>query len=207
MKNYSGRGGSNHQKTLSGWAERVPEFHWRLHPNDVGGLETLRTFEEIELHRLAFVQRTIAILLNGGKMDEYIFASRALDKTVALGPVKPLYCTFFSHRNSFRLRAMELLRCLRHNFRFETLPWHRSRTERSFRFADSTRASVMGSRVQRRPCVMRHRAPEPTVDCPSIDCQTQETSTRSLERLCRMNWQRQKIIFRNLRSLQDIFFE
>ena len=31
------------------------------------------TFEEFELHGFAFVQGTISIFLNGGKMDEYVF--------------------------------------------------------------------------------------------------------------------------------------
>jgi hypothetical protein len=37
-------------------------------------------------------------------MNENIFPGGTLNKTVSFRPVKPLYCTFLSHKNSFRLR-------------------------------------------------------------------------------------------------------
>lgn len=70
----------------------------RLYPNYVRRLEALGTFEQIEFHRLPFIQRAIAILLNGGKMDKNIFASGALNKTVPFRSIEPFNCAFLSHK-------------------------------------------------------------------------------------------------------------
>ena len=76
----------------------------RLGADDVARLKAFGAFEQIELHGLTLVERAVAVLLNGGEMDENILSRGALDKTISLRPVEPLYCTFLSHRkNSFPL--------------------------------------------------------------------------------------------------------
>jgi len=65
---------------------------------DVGCLETLRSLEQVELNRFAFVQRAIAVFLDCGEVNENVFACGALNEPVSLGPVKPLYCTLLSHK-------------------------------------------------------------------------------------------------------------
>jgi hypothetical protein len=65
--------------------------------NDVTRLEPLGALQQIELHGFALVQRAIAILLDGGEMNEDILTSGPLDKTVSFSPVEPLYCTLLSH--------------------------------------------------------------------------------------------------------------
>jgi hypothetical protein len=77
--------------------------------HNVRRLESFGTFEQLELHNFAFVQRAISIFLDDGEMDEHVFACGALDETISLGSVKPLYCTLlFIHENSFRLRIKSL---------------------------------------------------------------------------------------------------
>src|ERR1700690_3175446 len=66
--------------------------------HDVACLEALRSFEQIELDGLAFIQRAIAILLNGGEMHEDILARGALDEPVSLRPVEPLHSPLLSHK-------------------------------------------------------------------------------------------------------------
>jgi len=65
---------------------------------DVGCLETLRSLEQVELNRFAFVQRAIAVFLDCGEVNENVFACGALNEPVSLGSVKPLYCTLLSHK-------------------------------------------------------------------------------------------------------------
>ena len=95
------------QKTLSAGTERVREdFRLRrLYANYVRCLETLGAFQQIELHRFAFIERAVSILLDRGEMDEHVLASGALDKSISFRPVEPLYCSLLSHRYSFRLIA------------------------------------------------------------------------------------------------------
>ena len=45
----------------------------------------------------AFIERPIAVRLDRGKVHENIFAGFSLYESEALGRVKPLHCTFFSH--------------------------------------------------------------------------------------------------------------
>src|SRR6266849_4029284 len=73
-----------------------------LSADHIGRLEALGALEQIKLHRFAFVERAVAILLNRGEMDEHVFASGALDEPVTFSPVEPLHCTLLSHKNSFR---------------------------------------------------------------------------------------------------------
>ena len=60
--------------------------------DNVGCLEAFRPLQQIELNRFALVQRAVTVLLDGGEMDKNIFAGGALDKTISLSPVEPLYC-------------------------------------------------------------------------------------------------------------------
>ncbi len=74
------------------------------HTHNIGGLEAFRTFEQVELYKLAFVQTTIAIFLNRGEVNEHVFPGGPLDETITFGPIEPLHCTLLSHRTySFRL--------------------------------------------------------------------------------------------------------
>jgi len=79
---------------------RAPAPHWRCNKNPlddprgfanwlekiyaarnyVARLEALRAFEQVELDSLAFVQRAVAVLLDGGEMHEDILAGGALDE-------------------------------------------------------------------------------------------------------------------------------
>ncbi len=68
-----------------------------LQTADVLGLQPFGALLHLELHFRALVKRTITVRLDGRKMDEYIVTAVALDETIALGGVKPLHNTFFSH--------------------------------------------------------------------------------------------------------------
>jgi hypothetical protein len=65
--------------------------------DDVTRLEPLGALQQIEFHGFALVQRAIAVLLDGGKMNEDIFPGGALDKSIPFRPVEPLHCTLLSH--------------------------------------------------------------------------------------------------------------
>ena len=82
---------------LKGFSE-FPDYGCRVSgADDVTCLEPLGALQQIELHGFALVQRTIAVLLDCGEMNEDIFPSGSLDKSVSLSTVKPLYCTLLSH--------------------------------------------------------------------------------------------------------------
>ena len=66
-------------------------------PYDVRRLEALGAFEEIELHRLAFIQAAVAVLLDGGEVNENISPGGPLDEAVTFGSIEPLHCTLLSH--------------------------------------------------------------------------------------------------------------
>src|ERR1700690_1877571 len=57
----------------------------------------LRAFGELELNTLALLQAAETASLDGREMHKYIFASLPADEAVALGVVKPLYCSLFCH--------------------------------------------------------------------------------------------------------------
>jgi hypothetical protein len=68
--------------------------------SDLGRLDVLRlpalgALDHVKLNLLTFLQAAEAASLNGGEMHEYIFAILAADESVALGVVKPLYCSCF----------------------------------------------------------------------------------------------------------------
>src|SRR5208337_4287203 len=90
------------QKTLPtdprGFANWLGKFLCRAH--HVACLKALRAFEQIELDGLAFVQRAVAVLLDGRKMHEHVLARGALDESVSLRPIEPLHSTLFSHKET-----------------------------------------------------------------------------------------------------------
>jgi len=57
---------------------------------DVLCLPALRTFHDVELNSLAFLQATKALRLDRRVMDEYVLAILAADKAKALSVVEPL---------------------------------------------------------------------------------------------------------------------
>jgi hypothetical protein len=68
-----------------------------LGANDVARLEAFGAFQQIELHGLTLIERAVAVLLNRGEMYENVLSRGALDKSISLRPVKPLYCSLLSH--------------------------------------------------------------------------------------------------------------
>jgi len=60
-------------------------------------LEALGAFGHFKLDRLAFIERLIALGLDGREMDENIFATLSLYETKAFTSVEPLYCSLFFH--------------------------------------------------------------------------------------------------------------
>src|ERR1039458_118118 len=84
------------------FAERVLRTGRRTlyRAHDVARLETLRALEQIELDGLAFVQRAVAVLLDGREMHEDILAGGALDESVSLRAVEPLHSTLLSHKET-----------------------------------------------------------------------------------------------------------
>jgi len=65
---------------------------------NVGSLQALGAADNLEFNGLPLVEGAIAVCLNGGEVDENVFASLALDETKAFAGIKPLHCTLFFHR-------------------------------------------------------------------------------------------------------------
>ena len=76
----------------------------------VAGLRALRTVDDLELHCLAFLERTEAVALNGLVVHEDVTASVALDESVTLGVVEPLDLACDAHRSSSLLAGRSALR-------------------------------------------------------------------------------------------------
>jgi hypothetical protein len=68
----------------------------RLCSGDAFSLIAFRALFDLEFDRLAFVQRLISVHLNGGEVNEHVFARLALDKSIAFRCIKPLHCSLFS---------------------------------------------------------------------------------------------------------------
>jgi hypothetical protein len=81
------------QETLPGSLRGLKNSDWfRLSgADDVTRLEPLGALQQIKLHGLALIQRTVTILLDGREMNEDVFPCGPLDKTVSFSPVKPLH--------------------------------------------------------------------------------------------------------------------
>jgi hypothetical protein len=62
---------------------------------DVLCLPALGAFYYVKLNLLTFLQAAKPVGLNGGEVNENVFAVLAADESVALGIVKPLYCSCF----------------------------------------------------------------------------------------------------------------
>ena len=61
------------------------------------GLESFGSFFHLKLHLRALFEGPVSGHLDGRKVDEHIFAAGSLDKSIALGGVKPFHNTLFSH--------------------------------------------------------------------------------------------------------------
>ena len=73
-------------------SEQLPD----LCSGDAFSLIALGALFDLKFDHLAFVQRLISVHLNGGEVNEHVFARLALDETIAFGCVKPLHYTLFS---------------------------------------------------------------------------------------------------------------
>src|ERR1019366_1950796 len=69
-----------------------PNFGCGLDAFDVLCLPALGAFYDVEL---TFLQAAKPVCLDGGEVNENVLAILAADKTIALGIVKPLYCSCF----------------------------------------------------------------------------------------------------------------
>ena len=69
----------------------------RLRSHDILGLQSLGAALDLELHLRTFLQSAISAHLDCTEVYKHVIAVGALDKTVALGGVKPFHNTFFSH--------------------------------------------------------------------------------------------------------------
>ena len=72
-----------------------PNFICGLDAFDVFGLPALGAFHYVELNLLTFLQAAKTVCLDGGEVNENVLAILAADQTIALGIVKPLYCSCF----------------------------------------------------------------------------------------------------------------
>src|SRR5690606_13825348 len=70
--------------------EGSPRCEGLTHACHVARLRAFRTFDNLELHRLSFVQCAKARALDGREMHEHVRAAATLDEAVALGVVEPL---------------------------------------------------------------------------------------------------------------------
>jgi hypothetical protein len=62
---------------------------------NVLSLKTLRSFHDVELHSLTFLEAAEAIGLDRAEVHEYVFAVLARDKPKTLGIIEPLYSSLF----------------------------------------------------------------------------------------------------------------
>ena len=70
---------------------------------DVLCLPAFGAFYYVELNLLTFLQTAETIRLDGREMYEYILTILTADKSIALGIVKPLYCSCFHGGTVFLL--------------------------------------------------------------------------------------------------------
>ena len=91
----------------------------RLDARDVSGLESFGALIHFELDGFALVQAPVSRLLNRREVHEHILASRALNKTVALGSIEPLHCAFFSHNLLLSHELPEMNSCFAEAFERE----------------------------------------------------------------------------------------
>jgi hypothetical protein len=72
-----------------------PNFDCGLDAFDVLCLPALGALYDVELNLLTFLQAAKTVGLDGGEVHEYVFTILAADESIALGIVKPLYCSCF----------------------------------------------------------------------------------------------------------------
>jgi hypothetical protein len=87
MRKMAGKesGGRSHRSQILNGLQRLYVF----------SLQTLRSFHDVELHSLTFLEAAEAIGLDRAEVHEYVFAVLARDKPKTLGIVKPLYSSLF----------------------------------------------------------------------------------------------------------------
>jgi hypothetical protein len=83
------------KKQTKGGAVSAASRQLSLEWANVFRLPPLRSFGDIELHRLALLQALKPTRLDRRKMHENVLARLAADKPVAFGVVEPLYCSLF----------------------------------------------------------------------------------------------------------------
>src|SRR6266851_6036168 len=84
------------ERALPGSIGQGPFALTRLWCGDVFSLIALRSLFDLELDHLAFVECLVSLHLNGGEVNEYVFARLALDETITFRCIKPLHYTLFS---------------------------------------------------------------------------------------------------------------
>ena len=103
--------------SLGSWPERVPSV-FRTEPDSipeaigdaspirpsvagpghhVDGLQALRALLHVELDFRSLLEAAVSFSLNCREMYEHILSARALDESVSLGVVEPLYSALLSH--------------------------------------------------------------------------------------------------------------
>jgi hypothetical protein len=84
-----------------------------LEAGDVRCLQALGALGHFELNGLAVVQGLITVRLNGGEVNENIFARLALNESESLAGIEPLNSSLFSQLNSlFFFKLFGACRCL-----------------------------------------------------------------------------------------------
>lgn len=73
----------------------LPGFRDGLESLNVLSLPALGPFDHVELDGLAFLERTEAVALDGGVVDEDVLAVWPGEESEALGIVKPFHCSLF----------------------------------------------------------------------------------------------------------------
>jgi len=58
-------------------------------------LPAFGALDDVELHRLAFLQAAEAVCLNCGEVDENVFAVLTGNKAIAFRVIEPLNCSLF----------------------------------------------------------------------------------------------------------------
>jgi hypothetical protein len=73
---------------------RKPELY---NLNNVHGVQSFGALLALKLDGIAFIERLIAVRLNGGKVDKNILSARTLNKSVSLGSIEPLDDALLPH--------------------------------------------------------------------------------------------------------------
>jgi hypothetical protein len=89
------KGERDEQRPPLVWSQSATEkLESCLYAGDFVGLRSLGALDDIELYLIAFLERLIAIELNGGVMNEDIRAALATQKAKAFRVIEPLNFTF-----------------------------------------------------------------------------------------------------------------